>query len=75
MIIDVKPDEWLLVTTNLTVRFDCSDPVLNQEAVDIVDRMLPEARVPRVAKSPVLRCFRILRPCQGSQQSASHKSY
>lgn len=37
--------------------------------------MLPEARVPRVARSPVLRCFRILRPCQGNQQSANHKSY
>ena len=46
----------------LAVKFDCSDPVLSHEAVDMVDRMLPDARVPRFSKSPVLRCFLILRP-------------
>lgn len=40
---------------------DCEDSVLIHEAVDAVERMLPEP-VPRFSKSPVLRCFRIFRP-------------
>lgn len=40
---------------------DCDDSVLIHDAVDAVERMLPEP-VPRFSKSPVLRCFRIFRP-------------
>lgn len=36
---------------------DCDEPVLIQEAVETVERMLPDATVPRFSKSPVLRCF------------------
>lgn len=50
--------EW----TYFAVKFDCSEPVLSQDAVDIVERILPEARVPRFSKSLVLRCLRIFKP-------------
>lgn len=43
---------------------DCDEPVLIQDAVETVDRMLPEATVPRFSKSLVLRCFFNLRPCK-----------
>lgn len=48
--------------TYLFVIPDCDDSVLNQDAVDAVDRMLP-VPVPRFSKSPVLFCFLILSPC------------
>mgnify|MGYP007092094916 CR=1 FL=1 len=40
---------------------DCEDSVLIHEAVDAVERMLPEP-VPLFSKSPVLLCFRIFSP-------------
>lgn len=49
--------------THFVVRLDCSEPVLIQDADDMVDLMLPEAMVPRFSRSPVLRCLRIFRPC------------
>lgn len=44
------------------VMVDCSEPVLNQEAVDMVERILPDTIVPRFSKSPVLHCLRIFKP-------------
>lgn len=41
---------------------DCEDPVLIHDAVDTVERMLPDAPVPRFSKSPVLRCFFNFKP-------------
>lgn len=41
---------------------DCDDPVLIHDAVDTVDRILPDAAVPRFSKSPVLRCFFSFKP-------------
>lgn len=43
---------------------DCDDPVLIHEAVETVDRMLPDAIVPRFSKSLVLRCFFNFKPYQ-----------
>lgn len=43
---------------------DCDEPVLIHEAVETVDRMLPDAIVPRFSKSLVLRCFFNFKPYQ-----------
>lgn len=44
-------------TTYLFDIADCDEPVLIHEAVETVERMLPDATVPRFSRSPVLRCF------------------
>lgn len=57
-------------TTYLFVIPDCEDSVLSHDAIDAVDRMLPDP-VPRFSKSPVLRCFLILRPWQRKNRKVS----
>lgn len=50
------------VATYLLDMADCDDPVLIHDAVETVDRMLPDAAVPRFSRSPVLRCFFNFKP-------------